>query len=236
MDNKILLIDNNVELTIQLQEYLGNEGFDVCICNNSTEGLAKASSTHYNLIILDIVGSDFDGLQLLKSLKQIDNCPVMVVTTRDEQFDRIYALEIGADDYVLKPLHPRELLARMKVIMRRVTNYHREFPPVKLNINKIMVCHATREAYCDNHLLQLTGSEFEVLYFLMANAGKITSKERIGKSVFGRTVTYDDRSIDMHICNLRKKIAFFGQKHQIKTIRGIGYVFLTSPGVNELYA
>lgn len=236
MNNKILLIDNNVDLTLQLRDYLGNEGFKVCICNKGTEAIIKAKSTRYNLIILDIVNPLFDGLQLLKTLKEIANCPIMVVTTRDEQFDRIYALETGADDYLLKPLHPRELLARMKVIMRRFTNISHPFAAQYIDIDNISLCRSTREAYCDNRILPLTGSEFEVLYFLMMNAGKITSKESIGKLVFGRDIAYDDRSIDMHISNIRKKITGEGHKSQIKTIRGIGYTFLTHQGVNELYA
>ena len=231
MNNRILLIDNDVDLTLQLRDYLGNEGFKVCICNTSTEATTEARNTHYNLIILDIVNPDFDGLQLLKSLKKIANCPIMIITTRDEQFDRIYALETGADDYLIKPLHSRELLIRIKVIMRRITHISHSLPPQSINIDNMTLCRTTREAYCDNRKLSLTGSEFEILFFLMINAGKITSKESISRLVLGRSITYDDRSIDMHISNIRKKS---GRKSQIKTIRGIGYIFLTHRGSDEL--
>lgn len=236
MNNKVLLIDSDIKLTLELKRYLMAEGFDVCIINNSIEALSQANSNHYNLIILDIVTPNLDGFELLKSLKKIDTCPIMVMTARDEHFDRIYALEIGADDYLLKPVNHRELLARMKVIIRRMANFNAQFQANNLNINKIRLCPTTREAYYEQHLLKLTGSEFEVLHFLMSNAGKVNSKEIIGKYVFGRSVSYYDRSIDMHISNIRKKIALYGKKPQIKTIRGAGYTFLSEQGFSDVSA
>jgi len=232
MNNKILLIDYDIELTLQVKKYLNNEGFEVCICNNAVEGFNEAKSRKYNLVILDIVTPNSDGFELLRSLKNINAGSMMVITARDEHFDRIYALEVGADDYLVKPVNQRELLARIKVIMRRLGDFNIPVSKDNININNIRLNRATREVHCEEHLIQLTGSEFELLYFLMSNAGAINSKESIAKYVFSRSVTYYDRSIDMHISNIRKKIALHRDKPQIKTVRGMGYTFLLEPKCN----
>lgn len=234
MNNKILLIDGDAEPTLVLKKYLESEAFDVCICNNSAEGLNIARTRQYNLIILDIVTPNLDGFELLKGLKDVGTFPVMVMTTRDEDFDRIYALEIGADDYLLKSVNQRELLARIKVVIRRHNVQDFQSLPGNININHLRLCRSTREVYYEEHLLKLTGAEFEVLYFLMSNAGKISSKENIGKLVFGRPISYYDRSIEMHISNIRKKISLYGQEPLIKTVRGIGYTFLTEQSYNDI--
>ena len=233
MCNKILLIDDDFRSTFALKKYLQSEGFEVCIADNAIVGFSKANTEHYQLIIMDIVMPDLDGFALLRSLKNITASPVLIMTNRDENFDRIYSLENGADDYLLKPTNRRELLARIKIILRRFEGEkHKGINDIEtlgsniLTINNINLNCSTREVHCEHNLVPLTGSEFEVLRFLMSNAGKINSKETIGKSVFGRAVSYYDRSIDMHISNIRKKIALYRDKPQIKTIRGVGYTFL----------
>jgi len=226
MKKKVLLIDHDVALTSQVKRYLESEGFDVCIRNNAIEGFNEVTNHQYNLIMLDIVTPNLDGYELLKSLKAIYSGPLMILTARDEHFDRIYALENGADDYLLKPVNQRELLARIKVNIRRSVGVGSQTSTSNFNINNIHLSRGTREVYCEQNLLELTGSEFEVLYFLMANAGKINSKESISKSVFGRPVSYYDRSIDMHISNIRKKISRHREQPHIKTVRGLGYTFL----------
>lgn len=241
MCNKVLLIDDDVKSTFKLKKYLQSEGFNVCTADNAVVGFNKANSELYQLIIMDIVMPDLYGFALLRALKNTTQSPVLIMTNRDEHFDRIYSLENGADDYLIKPVNNRELLARMKIIIRRTENVQfKELEIIKplqpencLNINNIRLNCATREVYCEDNLLHLTGSEFEVLHFLMSNAGKINSKETIGKNVFGRSVSYYDRSIDMHISNIRKKITMFGEKPPIKTVRGIGYTFLSEQNNSE---
>ena len=227
MNKKILLIDSNTTCTSALKTYLESEAFEVSICNDSTEGATKILNEQYNLIILDIVMPSLNGFELLKSLQKEEGCPVIILTERDEVFDRIYALEMGADDYLLKSINKRELLARIKIVMRRNIDLGHQALSGNININNINLSLSSREAYYGQNLLKLTGAEFEILYFLMSNIGKINSKEKIGQRVFGRIVSYYDRSIDMHICNIRKKISLCGQEVQIKTVRGIGYTFLT---------
>jgi len=223
---KILLVDNDLASVKDLETFLLNEGFEVTLCNDGIKALKEANRQQYQLILLDIILPNLDGFELLKRLRQRNKIPVMILTSRDELFDKIYGLEIGADDYLIKPVNQRELLARMNVVFRRVqmTNSH----PIDeiANINDISLCLSTREVYCHGEALNLTGYEFEVLHYLILHAGNIVSKDSISEYIHGRTIPYNDRSIDMHISNIRKKISTFVTEKKIKTIRGAGYIFL----------
>ncbi len=150
----------------------------------------------------------------------------MILSSRDDIFDKVYALEIGADDYLTKPVNNRELLARINAITRRTQAADRLQVNKVFNINDISLCLSTREVHCQDKLLKLTGYEFGVLHFLILNAGKVVSKDSIGEYVHGRAVPYNDRSIDMHISNIRKKISMFVDGQKIKTVRGAGYILL----------
>ncbi len=226
MNNKLLLIDMHIELATKLTAYLENEGYQVTLCHDGITGLDLVQANHYQLIIIDIMLPKPDGFEVIKRLRAINNTPIVVLTDRDEHFDRIYALEIGADDYLSKSINQRELLARIKAIIRRTTRQETTQTESKLAINDISLCLLNREAYCNNQKLPLTSLEFEVLYLLMSNAGKVTPKDKIGEHVLGRTISYYDRSIDMHISNIRKKIAHLAENKKIKTIRGAGYLFM----------
>lgn len=223
---KILIIDSDVESVKGLEVFLANEGFNITLCNNAIKALQEANSQQYQLILLDIVLPNLDGFELLKKLRQSNKTPVMILTSRDEIFDKIYGLEIGADDYLIKPVNQRELLARMNVVFRRVQITNIPQIDEAANINDISLCLSTREVYCHGKALNLTGYEFEVLHYLILHAGNIVSKDSIGEYIHGRAVPYNDRSIDMHISNIRKKISSFVTEKKIKTIRGAGYIFL----------
>ncbi len=226
MNNKLLLIDSDTQLTMKLKVYFENEGYQVTICHDSIKGLMLAKDSCYSLVIIDIMLPKLDGFDVIKRLRATSNLPIVVLTNRDEHFDRIYALEIGADDYLSKSINQRELLARLKAIIRRSYKNIETTPKNKLDVNNISLCLLNREAYCDGQKLYLTSLEFEVLYLLMSNAGKVTPKDKIGEHVLGRTISYYDRSIDMHISNIRKKIAQIAENNKIKTIRGAGYLFM----------
>mgnify|MGYP000358163666 CR=1 FL=1 len=223
---KILLVDNDVASVKDLEAFLVNEGFEITLCNDGIKALQEANNKQYQLILLDIILPNLDGFELLKKLRQSNKTPVMILTSRDEIFDKIYGLEIGADDYLIKPVNQRELLARINVVFRRgqMTNVL-QIDEIT-NINDISLCLATREVYCHGKALNLTGYEFEVLHYLILHAGNIVSKDSIGEYIHGRTIPYNDRSIDMHISNIRKKISTLVTEKKIKTIRGAGYIFL----------
>ncbi|BDF93219.1 hypothetical protein KAN5_00570 [Pseudoalteromonas sp. KAN5] len=153
---------------------------------------------------------------------------MIMLTAKGEDFDRIFGLELGADDYIPKPFNHRELFARVKAITRRIehitslTNHNSN----KLSVNNIVINLAAREASVDDHPLSLTGTEYEVLALLVKHAGEVVSKEQISEEVLGRRLASFDRSIDMHVSNIRKKIAEFNSAERIKTMRGTGYVFI----------
>ncbi|WP_448548039.1 response regulator transcription factor [Thalassotalea fusca] len=226
MANKILLIDSDKDLTTTLNTLLQQEGFEVTSCFDGICGLQQALEHSFDLILLDVVLPEMNGFELLKQLRPTNRTPVMIISSRDDHFDRIYALEIGADDYLAKPLNNRELVARINAMMRRVRHIDNNRHQNILHINEVELSLTTRQVHCNGSLLDLTGSEFQVLYYLMANAGKVIAKDQIGESVLGRKISYYDRSIDMHISNIRKKLSVAEQPSKIKTIRGAGYIFL----------
>ncbi|WDE08000.1 response regulator transcription factor [Thalassomonas viridans] len=234
MQHSILLIDNDRELTAELSHYLASEGFELTVCNDGASGLMEANRGQYNLILSDLVLPKLSGFEFLKQLRSTNQTPVMMLTARDDQFDRIYALELGADDYLCKPFNHRELVARIKSIVRRMLYFKPAQPENTLNSNELMLSSTTREVYCHGQELNLTGFEFEILSLLMANAGTVVDKEKIADRVLRRPLSSFDRSIDMHISKIRKKIAEITDQEKIKTVRGAGYIFLTGSVARHL--
>lgn len=225
---KLLMIDDDTGLCELLTEYLAAQGFDVQSVHDGEQGLKLALSNDYALILLDVMLPTLDGFEVLKQLRQTKLTPVIMLTAKGEDFDRIFGLELGADDYIPKPFNHRELLARVKAITRRIEHINslNVATPSKMNINGITVNLAAREAAISEHTLTLTGTEYEVLVLLIKNAGEVVSKEQISEEVLGRRLASFDRSIDMHVSNIRKKIAEHIQGERIKTMRGTGYVFI----------
>ena len=206
-NNKILIIDNDPTIASLTQALLVNEGFEVTVFDDALDALYQANKEQYQLILLEIVFPNLDGFELIKKIRLNNKTPMMIMSKRDDVFDKIYALEIGADDYVTKPFNQRELLARINALVRRSRIVHQTSEQRSLDVNGIQICLSTREVKCSGILLTLTGYEFEVLHFLIINAGSVMSKDKIGEHVLGRAIPYNDRSIDMHISNIRKKIA-----------------------------
>lgn len=225
-NKKILIVGDDSGSQETTEMLLINKGFDITICNDAIKAVQEVNSGHYQLILLDIVISNVNGFELLKKLRSNNKTPIMILSSHDDLFDKIYALEIGADDYFIKPVNRREVLARINSIIRRADIVHSLQRNEMLNINDISLCLSTREVHCCGGALNLTKYEFEVLHFLILNVGEIVSKDRISEYIHGRSVTYYDRSIDMHISNLRKKISEFVVGQKIKTVRGAGYIFL----------
>ncbi|MEM5552760.1 response regulator transcription factor [Pseudoalteromonas sp. NEC-BIFX-2020_002] len=225
---KLLMIDDDTGLCELLSEYLTAQGYQVECVHDGEQGLKQALSQEYALILLDVMLPKLDGFEVLKQLRQTKLTPVIMLTAKGEDFDRIFGLELGADDYIPKPFNHRELLARVKAITRRIehiTNLGNSTAN-KLSVNNIVINLAAREAYVDEHPLSLTGTEYEVLALLVKSAGEVVSKEQISEQVLGRRLASFDRSIDMHVSNIRKKIAEFNITERIKTMRGTGYVFI----------
>lgn len=226
----ILVIDDDLELTDMLSTYLVSMGYQVNVCNDGEAGLSEAvSGHHYDLILLDVMMPKMDGFDVLKKLRASHTTPVLMLTARGDDYDRILGLEMGADDYLPKPFNHRELVARIKAIVRR-HNIAALGGAIEqdLAINGIFLSPSSQSAKVDDEVLSLTTTEFSILRLLMLNAAKRVTKEEISLKVLGKPLQAFDRSIDMHVSNLRKKIAGVAHDEKIKTIRGVGYMLAKS--------
>lgn len=226
---KILMIDDDTELTQLVAEYLALDGFEFEAVHDGEQGLARATHGNCDLILLDVMLPKLDGLSVLKTLRQGPYCPVLMLTARGDDIDRILGLELGADDYLAKPFNPRELVARIKAILRRIELLQQEqydLSPL-LELNEVRLNAQNRQVSCAGHPIILTATEFQLLEQLMRRAGEVVSKDDLSRAVLGRRLQQYDRSLDMHISNIRKKLAQHSQSEKIQTLRGSGYLFLT---------
>ena len=222
---RILLIDDDVELCELLEEFLKREGFTVEFRHEGNQGLARALEAEHDMIVLDVMLPGIDGFEILRRLRQKSRVPVLILTARGEDVDRIVGLEMGADDYLPKPFNPRELSARIRAILRRV-----EITPSnegRLEVNGVALDPASRSVSVNGQPVELTTIEFHILEMLMRAAGRVLSRDALMESLYNRKATPFDRSIDMHVSHLRKKLE--SERQLIKTIRSIGYQFLRTP-------
>lgn len=218
----LLLVDDDVELCAMMREFFTQEGHHLDCAYNGREGLTAALNGAYDLVILDVMLPVVDGLELLQRLRRRKDLPVIMLTARVRQQDRIRGLDSGADDYLPKPFDPDELLARVRAVLRRSESLTRT-EAEDLVIGNIRVNPTTREAWLDDALLELTAMEFDLLEMLMRAAGRVVSRDEITAALFEREATPYDRFLDVHISHLRKKLE--GGHSLIRTVRGVGYVF-----------
>jgi two-component system phosphate regulon response regulator OmpR len=222
---KILIIEDDRETLALLTTYLEREGFACDVASSGKVGLERAQKGEPSLVILDVMLPEMNGLDVLKALRRTSDVPVLVLTARGEDVDRIIGLELGADDYLPKPFNPRELVARMKSILRRTQ------PPRKdhetLRVGALVLDLSAYEARLDDVLLVLTSIEFAILRELMQSAGRVLSRELLLERVRNREFDVFDRSIDVHVSHLRQKLNDDPKTPRwIKTVRGVGYLFM----------
>jgi DNA-binding response OmpR family regulator len=220
--NSLLIVDDDVELCSLLIERLAEDGFDLSAVHNGIDGLELASNGSYSLVILDVMLPRMGGIDVLKQLRARSSVPVLMLTARGDDIDRIIGLEVGADDYLPKPFNPRELVARIKAILRRMEERRTDLE--KFKAGDILIDTALREAYVGDRSLQLTTIEFALLEVLVRNPGRALSREYLTDIALGRRLGAFDRTIDVHISNLRRKLDEHRGIQRIKTIRGSGYL------------
>ena len=233
---KILIIDDDKELTELLTEYLSYEGFELEACHDGVAGLARAYDESFSLILLDVMMPKLNGFEVLKALGGQHNIPILMLTAKGDNDDRVRGLELGADDYLAKPFQHRELLARINAILRRIKIVKTNENSIdNQQINAVILDHATRQVFCHQQRVELTGTEFQILDLLMNNASQIVSKNLISEQILKRKLSAFDRSIDMHISNIRRKLLEFSPSDKLKTIRGAGCIFLAgeTDGLND---
>ncbi|MGX2970645.1 response regulator [Ursidibacter sp. B-7004-1] len=233
---KILLVDDDIELTELLAELLSLEGFDILVVHNGQEALKELETQHYDLVLLDVMMPVLNGIETLKQVRQKYDLPVLMLSARDDDIDRVLGLELGADDYLPKPFNDRELIARIKAILRRTKVIKDNFTDVAdeenerklLNFGGVELHPGRQQAMFEGKDLDLTGTEFALLQILMRNPGQILSRELLSIEILGKRLTPYDRAIDMHISNLRKKLPERNDNLPwFKTLRGRGYLLVT---------
>ncbi|WP_396588755.1 response regulator [Bermanella sp. R86510] len=219
----LLLVDDDRELNQLLKEYLSSQGFEVTSAYSGLQAVEYCLHQSFSLIVLDIMMPELNGIEVLKQLRQQSNfIPIVMLTAKDSDVDRIIGLELGADDYVCKPCNPRELLARINAVLRRSTTTRQH----DSSVSPLVVMNSTRmEASLNQTKLQLTGAEFKILSVLNEHIGELISKASLSEKALGRKLTQYDRSIDVHISNIRKKLINAGANEDVLiNQRGVGYL------------
>ncbi|MDC8831328.1 response regulator [Alteromonas gilva] len=226
----ILLIEDDNGLAELLREFLGMSGFEVVHCADGKTGLnAALNYDDIDLILLDVMLPQLNGIDVLKALRQYSDVPVIMLTARGDDLDKVLGLELGADDYLAKPFNDRELLARIRAIMRRTRDtsggQHNVpvQPPASLVIGDLLIDVKRMAVSCHEQAVELTGSEFAILKYLSLQPGELVSKESLSEHCLGRRLQAFDRSIDTHVSNLRKKLCSADSAVEIKSQRGRGY-------------
>lgn len=220
----ILLVDDDLELCSLLKRYLERELFKVTTVHNVQDGLQEALSGKYQGIILDIMLPGGSGLDILRNIRQRSQIPVLMLTAKGDEMDRIEGLEIGADDYLPKPCNPRELAARLRAILRRGRSA--DVVDARLELDELTIDLDQHQVFRGDEAIELTTTEFSILGVLAREAGKVIEKNSLAEQSLQRSLTLYDRSLDMHLSNLRKKLG--PNQHgdaRIKTVRGVGYIY-----------
>ena len=223
MPATVLMIDDDPALCELLGEYLRNEGFTFNSVHSGEEGVAYLKGEHSaDVVVLDIMMSGISGLDVLREIRPTINIPVIMLTGRGDDIDRILGLEMGADDYLAKPFSPRELLARIKAVLRR--GAPRDVSKDRVVIRDLVIDLAKHEVRIGDEIISLTSTEFKLLHHLAASRGRAFSREQLLNKVVGMGVVVVDRNIDVHIRAVRKKLG--NHSNMIQTIRGVGYRFV----------
>lgn len=227
---RILVVDDDVELCELLREYLEPEGFRIDVAYNGADGLERATSGDFTLVVLDVMLPQVEGFEALRQIRQKSHLPVIMLTARGDDVDRIHGLEIGADDYLMKPFNPRELAARIQAVLRRSALPALDAAPPApktIALGDIELDQGARTVRRKNRELDLTSVEFDLLAFFLKAPGQVISRDDMVKAVLRRELVSFDRSIDVHVSNLRRKLGPAPDGgDRIRAIRGVGYIYV----------
>ena len=232
-EESVLLIDDDVELCFMLKEYLGRHGWSVSTRHSGETGLQAALEDHYAIVLLDVMLPDLDGFEVLGRLRQRSKINVVLLTARGDDVDRIVGLEMGADDYLAKPFNPRELVARMRAVVRRSSSREHGMSK-RMSVAGFTIDSNGRNILFGNQRLELTDIEYLLLGKLLENPYQVISREELVEQILERPFRPLDRSIDMHLSRLRRKLeSLEGFAGGIKTVRNSGYMFLPTQEVSS---
>jgi two-component system response regulator CpxR len=221
--DRILVIDDDEEMCSMLDEYLRSEGFAVETVHNGEDGLSRALSGEHSVIVLDVMLPGMNGIEVLRRLRSESDARVLMLTARGEEVDKIVGFEVGADDYVPKPFSPRELMVRIRAILRRPGSNGK---PVRIVLDDLELNTGNRSLKKAGKEVELTALEFNLLELLLRTAGRVVTREQVAKLVLGRQLSVSDRSIDVHVSKLRRKLGErIPGEDRIKAIRSVGYIY-----------
>jgi DNA-binding response OmpR family regulator len=229
MSAEILIIDDDRELCELLARFLELEGFTVAAVHDGADAIDTCKGHNFDALVLDVMLPRIQGFEVLRKIREFSATPVIMLTARGDDTDRIVGLEMGADDYLPKPCNPRELAARLRAILRRTDQGKNEAPDAILCVGDLSASASERKVLLANEEVHLTTAEFNVLLVLMRNAGEAVNKEMLSQEALGRALNAYDRSIDVHVSNLRKKLQG-AERDLIKNVRGVGYQLTRAPG------
>lgn len=219
----VLVVDDDVNICELIRLYLEKEGFEVLAVHNGKSAMDVFVDSAPNIVILDIMLPGMDGWQVCREIRKISNIPIIMLTAKGETFDKVLGLELGADDYIVKPFDPKELVARVKAVLRR---YERsDFDVKEVVFPNLVINKSTYVVKLNGKEIDLPPKELELLYFLASNPNKVFTREQLLENVWGYDFYGDSRTVDVHIKRLREKLDQPGQVWQLKTVWGVGYKF-----------
>jgi DNA-binding response OmpR family regulator len=216
----VLVVEDEASIASFVALYLKNAGYEVRTAANGTEALSAVGSSQPSLIVLDLMLPDIDGIEICRRIRQSSDVPILMLTARDEDVDKIIGLEVGADDYMTKPFNPRELVARVKSILRRATPDRKELETETIRHGDLFVDAGRREVKVGDEDIQLAPKEFDLLWELLDHRGLVLTRDQLLERVWGYTFAGDTRTVDVHVRQLRRKL---GEASPIVTVWGVGY-------------
>lgn len=223
----VLIVDDEVNICELIRLYVEKEGYHAIIANDGQDAIDKFKSLSPDLILLDIMLPVKDGWQVCREIRAIANTPIIMLTAKGETFDKVLGLELGADDYIVKPFEPKELVARMKAVLRRTENQTaaEEAKDDELRFDGLRINQSTYEVYLDEKKLEMPPKEFELLYFLAKNPNKVFTRDQLLDEIWGYEFFGDSRTVDVHIKRIREKVESEDKNWHLKTVWGVGYKF-----------
>ena len=224
----VLIVDDEVNICELIRLYVEKEGYRAVIANDGQQAMDKFKSASPDLVLLDIMLPVKDGWQVCREIRAVDNTPIIMLTAKGETFDKVLGLELGADDYIVKPFEPKEMIARIKAVLRRTGNQNAAEDDARdeeLRFDGLRINQATYEIYLDDRKIEMPPKEFELLYFLAKNTNKVFTRDQLLDEIWGYEFFGDSRTVDVHIKRIREKIETEGKNWHLKTVWGVGYKF-----------
>ena len=225
MQNKILIVDDDVNICELLRLYLEKDGFSTLVANNGRQALDIASKQNPNLILLDIMMPELDGWQVCREIRKTSEVPIIMLTAKGETFDKILGLELGADDYVTKPFETKEVIARIKAVLRRTNESEKPQKENLVEYDKLIINLTNYELIVDGNRIDTPPKELELIYHLASNPNRVYTRDQLLDEVWGFDYYGDSRTVDVHVKRLREKLENVSDKWSLKTVWGVGYKF-----------